>query len=146
MSLVCLFGDPSKSGPPKNLSSSQESSGLSFFLLFSGSLSPNRKKEKSLYFGEKTRHVAFCSQLPARASAGGIGFCRDRPGEEEESKGALGDVLSQSLDCYWVGSVDFNFLVEINPPKVKLFAGGSTATKIPPAKSWGIAHDGPLGF
>ena len=37
-----------------------------------------------------------------------------------------------ALDCYWVGSLDFNFLVEIklgfplNPPKSeKLFAGGS---------------------
>ena len=39
------------------------------------------------------------------------------------------------LDCYWVGSLDFHFLVEIkgvplNPQKVKLFAAGSTATKL----------------
>ena len=34
------------------------------------------------------------------------------------------------LNCHWVGSLDFTFLVEIkNPQKVKLFAGGSTATK-----------------
>ena len=36
------------------------------------------------------------------------------------------------LDCYWVGSLDFNFLgnqgVSTKPQKVKLFAGGSTAT------------------
>ena len=41
---------------------------------------------------------------------------------------------AQSFDCYPVGSLDFNFLVEIKgvstkPPKVKHFAGGSTATK-----------------
>ena len=40
------------------------------------------------------------------------------------------------LDGYWVGSSDFNFLVEIKlgfpliPQKVELFAGGSTATKV----------------
>ena len=40
------------------------------------------------------------------------------------------------LDCYWVGSLDFNSLVEIkwwfplSPQKVELFAGGSTATKL----------------
>ena len=39
------------------------------------------------------------------------------------------------LDCYWVGSLDFNCLVEIKgfstkpPQKVQLVAGGSTATK-----------------
>ena len=43
--------------------------------------------------------------------------------------------IKTQLDCYWVGPLDFNFLVEIklgcpiNPQKVKLFAGGSTATK-----------------
>ena len=43
--------------------------------------------------------------------------------------------LVSKLDCYWVGSLDFNFSVEffwgfpLNPPKVKLFAEGSTATK-----------------
>ena len=40
------------------------------------------------------------------------------------------------LDCYWVGSVDLNFFENQRvfhqpPPKrVRLFAGGSTATKI----------------
>ena len=39
-----------------------------------------------------------------------------------------------SLNCYWVGSVDFNFFLEIKgfstkPPKSYFFAGGSTATK-----------------
>ena len=37
------------------------------------------------------------------------------------------------LDCYWVGSLDFHFLgnqgvFHSTPQKVKLFAGGSTAT------------------
>ena len=33
------------------------------------------------------------------------------------------------LDCYWVGSLDFNF-VGNEVQQVKLFAGGSTATKM----------------
>ena len=38
------------------------------------------------------------------------------------------------LDCYWVGSLDFSFweikgFCSLNPQKVKLFTGGSTATK-----------------
>ena len=42
--------------------------------------------------------------------------------------------MGQTLDCYWVGSVGFNFSgnqggFPLNPQKVKLFAGGSTATK-----------------
>ena len=41
------------------------------------------------------------------------------------------------LDRYWVGSLDFNFLVAIKrvstkPQKVKLFAGGPAATKCKP--------------
>ena len=37
------------------------------------------------------------------------------------------------LDCYWGGSLDFNFWLKskcfpLSPQKVKLFAGGSTAT------------------
>ena len=45
------------------------------------------------------------------------------------------------LDCYQVGSLDFDFLVEIklgfppNPQKVKLFDGGSTATQ-----RWACSH------
>ena len=48
-------------------------------------------------------------------------------GAEETSEG-------HDLDRYWVGSLDFNFFgkyrcLPLNPQKVKLFAGGSTATK-----------------
>ena len=45
-------------------------------------------------------------------------------------QGIRNGMTSINLDCYWVGSLDFNFLVEIkgfplNTQKVKLFAGAS---------------------
>ena len=59
-------------------------------------------------------------------------------------KPAIRLIVRPPLDCYWVGSSEFHFLVEIKlccllltPKKVKLFAGGSTATK-----TFGKAHEG----
>ena len=48
--------------------------------------------------------------------------------------GCGGNISRLELDCYGVGSLDYNLLVEINGvsikhTKVQLFAEGSTATK-----------------
>ena len=50
-------------------------------------------------------------------------------------KGDLWGFVGVALDCYWVGSLHFNFFGKsrafpLNPQKVKLFAEGSTATKL----------------
>ena len=49
----------------------------------------------------------------------------------------------QKLDCYWLGSLDFNLLVEIKlgcplnrARRVKLFAGGKSKAKLPGKDVW----------
>ena len=63
----------------------------------------------------------------------GVRFSKCRPERRWKEKDVVQETCLK-LDCYWVGSLDFKFLVEIkgfplNTQEVKLVAAGSTATK-----------------
>ena len=72
--------------------------------------------------------------FPPKPLGLGRGFSRVADGGRQKSHRGCGSRGASGLDCCWVGSLDFYFLVEIKrfsikPKSEQLFAEGSTATR-----------------